>query len=897
MGHHPCDLGLAPFMSRVRDRWIEAMLAHHKLVLVLGLATTIVAVLLASRLELDSDLRSLMPKGHPVVEQLEELEDGFGTIGSVDVVAKGGTPEARHAFADAIAERLKDHELLRDVDPKPETDFFVDHALYYLSDEEIEQLSEHVMAVEHHGLCSRAPEICIEPPDPQAGEKLRTFVEEKRGKARETAKFQEYYERENIDALVVFLFPKLPSDDLQYCQDLIDEMRSEIGEIRQSEGPWTGTDMSFNVVGPYVSKGEEHRQVPRDMIRSGVVGVVGVVIILFLLFRSWRAVVVLLVPLLAGVAWSMGLTELILSHLNSMTSLISTVILGMGIDAGIHLLSRVRHEREEHGELEAIRRAFRHLMGPLLVASTTTIGAFAVMTTSKFPVFREFGLIGGSGVALCLLSMLTVFPALLRLMGIPKRKPANEAGRGALGRAILSRSRWLAVGVLAVSALMFPGFKMVESDGFEGDVRNLKSDHMRALVDDDLDLIAEIFGQHTRPSIILVDGYEQVSEAYADAKANHEAYKLKHDDSTVVTLFAVSELMPPGDLDMAKRKARIDEITEDFSETTWAKLEGREPREDPPPDEFDDEFPDEFPDEGAPTASETGSENPDPTEPEGDSGGEDPDQAGAKGDPVGEQQGAAEKEDDEGDTMTPEEAKRLRRMLEADPFTAEQLPPRLLRRLRTKDGQWGIFAYPNFYGQVLRGSKLIEESRAYSPDGSSFVGEEAVFAAMYTVMSKEWPTVLGIASLVVVLIVFAQLRSVGKTLLTLLPLLVTGWWLLGSMGYLEVKFSLFNIPVLPAIIGIGVDHGVYLTSALNKGGRDRRRMALAVDDTGRAILAASATTAIGFGSLMIADSGGLRGIGQVAVLGIVISAIAALVILPTVANLTFRRDEPAKPPR
>jgi predicted RND superfamily exporter protein len=39
-------------------------------------------------------------------------------------------------------------------------------------------------------------------------------------------------------------------------------------------------------------------------------------------------------------------------------------------------------------------------------------------------------------------------------------------------------------------------------------------------------------------------------------------------------------------------------------------------------------------------------------------------------------------------------------------------------------------------------------------------------------------------------------------------------WLVGLMGLLGVRFTLFNIPILPAILGIGVDNGVYLTDRI-----------------------------------------------------------------------------------
>ena len=64
-----------------------------------------------------------------------------------------------------------------------------------------------------------------------------------------------------------------------------------------------------------------------------------------------------------------------------------------------------------------------------------------------------------------------------------------------------------------------------------------------------------------------------------------------------------------------------------------------------------------------------------------------------------------------------------------------------------------------------------------------------------------------------------------------------------------------------------------------------------VDETGRAILAATMTTVVGFGAFLVADSGGLRMIGQLAVIGISTTAVAAVLAVPTIAVLIQRRRD------
>lgn len=827
MGHDHRGLGIHDLGRRLRDGWIDAVLVHHKLVLVLGALLTVVAVGLAARLELNSDLRRLLPRDDFVVQKIERIEGAFGALGTVDVVVHGGTPVARHAFADAVAEQLRGHEMLSKVDHRPELEFFRERALYYIDDAAMEELEERVMAAEHFAMCSNAPDVCVEKPDPKAGEKLRAFVDEHQAEAQGRVGFDEYYEREGTPALIVFLHPIRPANDLAFDIALTDEMHVRIDEVLAREGPWQGTGLHYNLIGPYVAKAEEQRAVPGDIARSGAVGIAGVMAILFWLFRSVRAMLTLLTPLLAGVAWSMGATQVFLGHLNSMTSLISTVVLGMGIDAGIHLLSRIRKERQGHDDLEAIRRGFQALMVPLLVASSTTVGAFVVMTTSAFPAFREFGVIGACGVALCLLAMATVFPAILLVVGVPPARARVARGSQPLYRFLLERPAAAGGLLLLLTGGCWFGIQNVRDHGFEYNGRVLGSDRVRDMVEADSELVREILAKDIHPSVTLVADEDALRRDHQRAIAR-QAELAAQGESVVAEVLSALSFMPATEIDLTQRKQALDELTENFSDKTWDRIEGKSP------------------------------------------GGADGDAA------TGDEPGA----------MTDEEARAIRKMFDAKPFGLHDLPASVLDRVRAKDGQWGIFAYPTFdRGQMLLAVQLMEETATYAEPPEPYVGEAAVFAAMYQTMGREWSGVLTLAAVVVTILVFAQLLSLRQTLMTVVPLAVGVVWLLGVMGTADVRFTLFNVPVFPAILGIGVDHGVYLTVAIASARRMGRDVAETADSTGRAILAASGTTAVGFGSFMVADSGGLRSIGEVAVIGIVLSALAALLVLPTLAGL------------
>jgi uncharacterized protein len=866
---------------RLRDWWIEQVILHHRIILGVALLVTLAAGYLASKLHIDSDLRALLPRDHAVVEAIEHVERNFGAVGSINVIVEGGTVEGRHALADALAVELADEPMLREVDHKLVGDFFVEHALYYLDGAEMDALVERVEAWRHYEFCSAAPDICVEPPDPKAPEALQAFIDQKREAVKGRTGFTDYYEREGIDALIVFLRPNGSSADLEFAEAVSDRMFERVGEVFERDGPWSGTGMRFNLVGPYVNKAAERRVILGDMVRAGIVALIGVTLVLYLLFRSWRAIATLLLPLLCGVVWSLGLTQLILGHLNTITSLISSVVMGIGIDAGIHFLTRARREREWHDSDESIRQSFKAVIAPLLIASSTTVSAFVVMATSAFPGFSEFGIIAAFGIGLCLLAMLTVYPALLALVGVKRAKRMPPGGIGQATRLLLARPGVIFVAVTLLTVASVKGVFEMREHGFERSSRPLQSNATRAATEADVFLISEIFGRDVHASVLAVKDYAELERVYAIAQTRHE--KRERDDATLVAaLVAAPSLMPPAEIDQVARRATIAALTEGWSARTWARLEGRDVSE--VADEFGSGDDDEWGEFEAFEALDEGEGDGDgdsEPEPEPDSNPEPEPESNPEPEPEPERAG-----------LDPEDGKTLRRMLEAQPFGPEDLPPEAIGKLRGDDGSWGIFAYPNYdAADILTGVEFMAETVAYTDGRGTFAGEPTVYATIFETLDQEWPVVIGMAVLIIIAFVFWQVRSLGQTLITIAPLALGFWWTFGILGTFDLKLTLFSVPILPAILGIGVDNGVYLTAAIRREPSTNTGLHRSVDETGRAILAATMTTAVGFGAFLAADSGGLRTIGQLAVVGILAAAVASLLAVPTIAALIQRHRD------
>ncbi|MEX1376141.1 MAG: MMPL family transporter, partial [Eubacteriales bacterium] len=102
------------------------------------------------------------------------------------------------------------------------------------------------------------------------------------------------------------------------------------------------------------------------------------------------------------------------------------------------------------------------------------------------------------------------------------------------------------------------------------------------------------------------------------------------------------------------------------------------------------------------------------------------------------------------------------------------------------------------------------------------------------------------------------------------------------------EINVFSIAAFPLIIGIGIDSSIHLIHRLNE--KSEQTIPSKVMHTGKAIILTGLTTIIGFGSLGAINHPGMANLGFAVVVGIAISMIYTLVIIPAGYSLIKRKD-------
>lgn len=112
--------------------------------------------------------------------------------------------------------------------------------------------------------------------------------------------------------------------------------------------------------------------------------------------------------------------------------ILPVLLIGLGVDYGIHLTSRYREETGSESVADAVQTATRTVGVALVLATVTTAVGFLTNLTASVPALRDFGILAAIGITAAFLLMLTVFPA-ARLL-LDRRAEA----RGRLPRRTLS---------------------------------------------------------------------------------------------------------------------------------------------------------------------------------------------------------------------------------------------------------------------------------------------------------------------------------------------------------------------------------------------------------------------------------------------------------------------------
>lgn len=275
------------------------------------------------------------------------------------------------------------------------------------------------------------------------------------------------------DGRMAFVFLALGDlrSQVETIAPVIDDVRGRLSKVPLDPG------LRVGLTGIPVYAVDDRDMVRQDTGRLSLLSFLLVGAIFVAAFRSRRRPLLAVCTLAVSAVVSLGLAALLPGRLTLVSASFLSILFGLGVDAGIHLVDRVESERRAgEGEAEAVRRAMAALAPGLFTSSITTASTLWALMAGGFRGFAELGLIAANGLVIALLATSSLLPALL--VAAASREPRTAVAQTSLLARLLLRGQHRALAVAL--GLVLAGLALLPGPSFDTNYLDLEPKHSEA---------------------------------------------------------------------------------------------------------------------------------------------------------------------------------------------------------------------------------------------------------------------------------------------------------------------------------------------------------------------------------------------------------------------------------
>ncbi len=844
-------------------RHFARMLSRHpNWALLIAILLTLFSVWKARDLVVEMDLADLLPKDLEVVRITQSALQDFGSFDFMLVVleAENLNDEAMmKKAADELAYGLDYRKFIRRVthkiDPASLNLDTLDgkaRAVSLLTAEDWDSLESRLTPEAIDGSIKRLVSLLNVSPyskykevtqDPLNFSKvIAERTEIKSGPLKVNLK-ENYFLSEDKEMLLMLVWPIEPATNLTFARDFQMFLEETKKGIYTRNPEFLGEDpenpkINISFYGSHYEAITDSEIVRNDFFRTSIYSLIAVLMLFFVAFRRPEALLFIIVPLVIGVAWTLGVSSVMVGRLTQVTISFAAILVGLGVDFSIHLYNRYLEEiNKGFSNREAMSTTIAETGPGIIAGAITTAISFVGLMVTRFVGFQELGQIVGVGVIACLLAVLLVLPPMLTVFGTGFFGKYSQREMSTFGLKRFHFTAYAYPRLTVVTGLLVTVFLGT----FAADVKF--DDDFSALhkASDDYIALRERIQSHfsvPENQLVVVASGSNAQEALAENDKLFDNIRdlTRSNKEFAVVVDSLRYFIPSAETQKIQLQ-RMANIEVESLRLTINRIS----RENNLSPKVFDEFIQQLTD--FKTAS----------------------------------------------TQAIEQNKIPINILKLDRNTNPALVDIAQRyTYKSRDGRWRILTqiYPppteEWREQV---PKVFREGM-----NARLINEVEVTGTLI-IQQQLRELIIRDLALAVLLVLFAIMfvliiyfKSFFKAALAILPVIMGMLCTLGIMSMLEMKLHYINIIALPMIVGIGVDSGIHMIHRFYE--KNSMDLDATVTQTGRAIVITSFTTICGFGALALADYQGIRDLGIVSILGVSTTLLASLIMLPSLLRLT-----------
>lgn len=217
-------------------------------------------------------------------------------------------------------------------------------------------------------------------------------------------------DHENLDQLVDFNY-----ENSHMIIRINTVSNKDVNRIISRIRELTAGDPNLVAIGGYgYVRTQLANQVVRGQFWSLGIALLIIFVILSFIFKSLKAGLISIIPLSISIIMLFGIMGYTGVRLDVATALLSSVMIGVGVDYTIHFLWRYREERRQHRKpREAVLTTITTTGRGIIFNALSVIVGFVVLLISSFTPIRFFGMLIVISIFTCLLGALVLLPALV----------------------------------------------------------------------------------------------------------------------------------------------------------------------------------------------------------------------------------------------------------------------------------------------------------------------------------------------------------------------------------------------------------------------------------------------------------------------------------------------------
>jgi uncharacterized protein len=177
------------------------------------------------------------------------------------------------------------------------------------------------------------------------------------------------------------------------------------------------TNLDLSATGMSVLVGDLLGNIVPTQLETSGLALLLCTLILIIVFKSFVYGIVTLVVVVCGMALEIVFLFAMNWPLDIMTVMVASLVIGAGIDFGIHITHRFREEWDNGSSTEeSIRDTVKNVGRALVAAALTTCGVFAILGFSSMGMMQRFGWTTAVGLFGALIGAILVLPSVLTIV-------------------------------------------------------------------------------------------------------------------------------------------------------------------------------------------------------------------------------------------------------------------------------------------------------------------------------------------------------------------------------------------------------------------------------------------------------------------------------------------------